>query len=188
MWDLVPWPGIKLTSPSLGVWSLSYWTTREIPVLAVFEILSSPVWGGSILQNRVILLQSFREGNWGAEGPRAPLSPVSSPRTSVRPPAPAQTGALTTGDLSTTFEQAPPLLLSPGAVSSETGGCYQALRSSCDCRVDSSSSRSVENSDSKSNALCSRCPHAEPRYLFLYLPHSPSEKKHTTRKSKIHIV
>ena len=28
MWDLVPWPGIE---PALGAWSLSYWTTREIP-------------------------------------------------------------------------------------------------------------------------------------------------------------
>ncbi|CAI9166680.1 unnamed protein product [Rangifer tarandus platyrhynchus] len=80
-------------------------------------------------------------------------------RTSLRPPAPAQTGALTTGDLCTTFEQAPPLLLSPGAVSSETGGCYQALRSSCDCCVDSSSSRSAESSDSKSNALADQSTH-----------------------------
>ena len=33
MWDLVPWPGIKPEPPALGVWSLSHWTTREVPGL-----------------------------------------------------------------------------------------------------------------------------------------------------------
>ena len=33
IWDLVPWPGIKPGCPTLGVWSLSHWTTREVPVL-----------------------------------------------------------------------------------------------------------------------------------------------------------
>ena len=32
MWDLVPWPGIKPRPPVLGVWTLSHWTTREVPV------------------------------------------------------------------------------------------------------------------------------------------------------------
>ena len=32
MWDLVPWPGIVLGSPALGAWSLSHWTTREVPL------------------------------------------------------------------------------------------------------------------------------------------------------------
>ena len=31
MWDLVPWPGIKPGLPALGAWSLSHWTTSEIP-------------------------------------------------------------------------------------------------------------------------------------------------------------
>ena len=31
MWDLVPWQGIELRSPALGVWSPSHWTTREVP-------------------------------------------------------------------------------------------------------------------------------------------------------------
>ena len=30
-WDLVPWPGIEPEPPALGVWSLSHWTTREVP-------------------------------------------------------------------------------------------------------------------------------------------------------------
>ena len=31
MWDLVPWPRIKLRPPTLGIWRLRYWTTREVP-------------------------------------------------------------------------------------------------------------------------------------------------------------
>ena len=32
MWALVPWPGMEPWSPALGVWSLSLWTTREVPL------------------------------------------------------------------------------------------------------------------------------------------------------------
>ena len=31
IWDLVPWPGIKPKSPALEAWSLSHWSTREVP-------------------------------------------------------------------------------------------------------------------------------------------------------------
>ena len=31
MWDLVPRPGIELRPPALGAWSLTHWTTREVP-------------------------------------------------------------------------------------------------------------------------------------------------------------
>ena len=31
MWDPVPSPGIKPGLPALGAWSLSHWTTREVP-------------------------------------------------------------------------------------------------------------------------------------------------------------
>ena len=31
MWDLVPWPGTEPGAPALEVWSLSHWTTREVP-------------------------------------------------------------------------------------------------------------------------------------------------------------
>ena len=34
LWDLVPQPGIKLRTPALGTWSLSHWTTSEVPVFA----------------------------------------------------------------------------------------------------------------------------------------------------------
>ena len=35
MWDLIPQPGIKPGPPALGVWSLSHWTTREVPGYSV---------------------------------------------------------------------------------------------------------------------------------------------------------
>ena len=31
MWDLVPWSGIKPAPPTLGLQSLSHWTTTEVP-------------------------------------------------------------------------------------------------------------------------------------------------------------
>ena len=31
MWDLVPGSEIESSSPALGAWSLSHWTTREVP-------------------------------------------------------------------------------------------------------------------------------------------------------------
>ena len=31
MWDLVPWPEIEPRPRALEAWSLSYWTTREVP-------------------------------------------------------------------------------------------------------------------------------------------------------------
>ena len=36
MWDLVPRPGIEPRSPALGTWSLSHWTTREVPLTSLF--------------------------------------------------------------------------------------------------------------------------------------------------------
>ena len=30
-WDLVPWPGIEPSPPTLGAQSLSHWTTRDVP-------------------------------------------------------------------------------------------------------------------------------------------------------------
>ena len=32
MWNLVPWLGIEPNPPVLGAWSLSHWTTREVPI------------------------------------------------------------------------------------------------------------------------------------------------------------
>ena len=46
MWGLVPWPGIKPGPPALGVWSLSHWTTREVPpsLLSKWWYWESPGW------------------------------------------------------------------------------------------------------------------------------------------------
>ena len=41
MWDLVPRPGIKSRSPSLGAWSLSHWTAREVPMTFHFRRLQA---------------------------------------------------------------------------------------------------------------------------------------------------
>ena len=37
MWDLIPWPGIEPGPPTLGAWSLSPWTSREIPIMVSFD-------------------------------------------------------------------------------------------------------------------------------------------------------
>ena len=34
MWDLAPWPGIIPGTAALGTWSLSHWTTREVPTMS----------------------------------------------------------------------------------------------------------------------------------------------------------
>ena len=31
IWNLVPFPGMEPVPPAVGVWSLSHWTTREVP-------------------------------------------------------------------------------------------------------------------------------------------------------------
>ena len=47
--SLAPWPVIEPRPPELGAWSLSHWTTREIPVYAFLHFLFRPlvVWGGA---------------------------------------------------------------------------------------------------------------------------------------------
>ena len=41
MRDLVPCVGIEPGPPALGAWSLSHWTTREVPSSNVFACFSS---------------------------------------------------------------------------------------------------------------------------------------------------
>ena len=46
MWDLVPWPGIKLMPPALGGWSLSCRTSREVPIHLYFvRYFTASLWG-----------------------------------------------------------------------------------------------------------------------------------------------
>ena len=40
-WDLVPWPGIDLGHPALGAWTLSHWTSREVPQYGNYGIFLS---------------------------------------------------------------------------------------------------------------------------------------------------
>ena len=56
-WDLVPWPGIELRLPALGVRSLSHWTTREVPSDLIFTELP-PL--KSLSPNRVQILRYCR--------------------------------------------------------------------------------------------------------------------------------
>ena len=44
MWDLVSWPGIEPRPPALGVWSLSCWTTREVPQFPLLTFLPYFSW------------------------------------------------------------------------------------------------------------------------------------------------
>ena len=37
MWDLFPSPEIELQSLALGAWSLSHWTTREVPRFCILD-------------------------------------------------------------------------------------------------------------------------------------------------------
>ena len=37
MWNLVPRPRIEPRLPALGAWSLTHWTTREVPICILFD-------------------------------------------------------------------------------------------------------------------------------------------------------
>ena len=45
MWDLVFWPEIEPRPPALGEWTLSHWTTREVPNLIFLRFGSKCVLG-----------------------------------------------------------------------------------------------------------------------------------------------
>ena len=52
MWNPVPWPGIEPWLPALVAWSLSIWTTREVPDLILIALsLSSGHCGLLVSQN-----------------------------------------------------------------------------------------------------------------------------------------
>ena len=44
IWDLVPWWGIEPGPPALKLWSLSCWTTREVPGQGLFIDFFSFYW------------------------------------------------------------------------------------------------------------------------------------------------
>ena len=44
LWDLVPWSGIEPELSALGEWSLSHWTTREVPKTFTTPLTSALSW------------------------------------------------------------------------------------------------------------------------------------------------
>ena len=44
MWEPVPWPGLKLGLPALGVQSLSHWTIKEVSTKRPASISINPEW------------------------------------------------------------------------------------------------------------------------------------------------
>ena len=115
MWDLVPWPGIKPGPPALQAWSLSHWTTREVPKMYSFTVVearslkSVPLGWNQGVGRAVLPLESLEEiapascrsgGSWRslACGRITPVSAsvlTRSPPPSVwRPPLSPLTGTL----------------------------------------------------------------------------------------------
>ena len=39
MWDLVHWPRIKRRPSALGAWGFKCWTTKEVPLIAIFKCI-----------------------------------------------------------------------------------------------------------------------------------------------------
>ena len=74
IWDLIPWSGIEPGPLSLGAWSLSHWTTREVPSDGAY----SPLWDTEILsgtltgKNTLICLFGFSFLNRWLDSPRTP--------------------------------------------------------------------------------------------------------------------
>ena len=44
LWDLVPQPGIECGPSAFGVWSLSHWTTREVPLTSFWKWETWQYW------------------------------------------------------------------------------------------------------------------------------------------------
>ena len=64
---LIPWPGIKPTSPTLGVWSLNHWTARKIPpILSCYPFLHTIDAWLLILNyfSPTIIWHQWQRGKW----------------------------------------------------------------------------------------------------------------------------
>ena len=69
MWDLVPWPGIRLQFPALRAQNLSHWTTREVPPMVHFNHLYSK--DGKV--EGLVLVTNKQEGHQWVRGRRVVL-------------------------------------------------------------------------------------------------------------------
>ena len=67
MWDLVPWPGIKLRTPALGAWSLSHWAPREVPRWCVHYPGQATSGCDRKCKRQVLLPPFYKRANWGLE-------------------------------------------------------------------------------------------------------------------------
>ena len=72
--DIVPWPGVIPGPPALGLWSLSHWTTGEVPKHQKSWTSSYPwIWPNSAAQNHTDgTLDTFQEVPWWRRKGRTP--------------------------------------------------------------------------------------------------------------------
>ena len=54
MWHLVPQPEIEAGPPELGAWSLTHWTTREVPRIFFLMLFEEDLGGGTHFRDLVI--------------------------------------------------------------------------------------------------------------------------------------
>ena len=59
IWTPVPWPGIKPRLPALGSWSLSHWTTWEIPAAVSFFLLEEKCSSMLCISHNYTYISSF---------------------------------------------------------------------------------------------------------------------------------
>ena len=85
-WDLFPQPGMESRPPALRAWSLSHWTTREVPrpiLVALFFLLGFP--GGSDGKESTCIAGDLDSisglGRSPGGGPTPVFLPGESPRT-----------------------------------------------------------------------------------------------------------
>ena len=83
MWNLVSWPGIEAGAPTLGVQSLSLWTTRDVPLSFFFKLIYFLLrW--VLVAALVIFVLGFSlvvaPGLWSPWAPSFAAHGLSSPR------------------------------------------------------------------------------------------------------------
>ena len=66
-WRRVPWPGIGPRPPAWAAWSLSHWTTREVPTVFLHSI-NKGFPGGSVVKN---LPANAGDTSWIPKGGRS---------------------------------------------------------------------------------------------------------------------
>ena len=95
MWDLFPWPGTEPEPPTLVAWSLSHWTSREVPYFILLlpwyskenkiriSNLGHHFWNNSIIKKKLNSVQFSRSVVFDSLQPHGPQR--------TRPPCPSPT-------------------------------------------------------------------------------------------------